>query len=175
MVDLQCSVNFCCTAKWPTHIYVYIYIYTFFFSHLCNSYPYSSIVKVFFFPSVFPPRFSLCFWFSAIWMICWSAYFLVLSYLVFSEIQICGLVFGLWLWKALGRSLLSDVSSASLSLPLALPPLPPFLPSFFSSCFFFLHFSLESFYWNIFKLIFISPAMSSLLMRVCERLVLFLP
>ena len=27
--DLQCSVNFCCTAKWPSHNY----IYTFFFSY----------------------------------------------------------------------------------------------------------------------------------------------
>ena len=29
IVDLQCSVNFCCTAKWPSHTY----ICTFFFSH----------------------------------------------------------------------------------------------------------------------------------------------
>ena len=31
IVGLQCSVNFYCTAKWPSHIYMYIYIY--FFSH----------------------------------------------------------------------------------------------------------------------------------------------
>ena len=42
MVELQCSVNFCCTEKWPgyththAHIYTYIYIYTHtrFFSHI---------------------------------------------------------------------------------------------------------------------------------------------
>ena len=26
LVDLQCSVNFCCTAKWPSHTYIYIHI-----------------------------------------------------------------------------------------------------------------------------------------------------
>ena len=32
-VDLQCSVNFCCTTKWPsyTHTHIHIYIYT----HMC--------------------------------------------------------------------------------------------------------------------------------------------
>ena len=24
IVDLPCSVNFCCTAEWPSHIYIYI-------------------------------------------------------------------------------------------------------------------------------------------------------
>ena len=43
MIDLQCSLNFCCRAKWHSFIYIYIYIYThthiyvyihtFFFSH----------------------------------------------------------------------------------------------------------------------------------------------
>ena len=30
IIDLQCSFNFCCTAKWPrhTHTHTYIYIYT---------------------------------------------------------------------------------------------------------------------------------------------------
>ena len=27
IVDLQCSVNFYCMAKWPSHIYRYVYIY----------------------------------------------------------------------------------------------------------------------------------------------------
>ena len=36
---------------------MYIYIYTFFFSHLCNSYPYSSIVMLFFFLLFFPQDF----------------------------------------------------------------------------------------------------------------------
>ena len=27
IVDLQCSVNFYCTSKWPSHIYIYLYIY----------------------------------------------------------------------------------------------------------------------------------------------------
>ena len=26
MVDLQCYVNFCCIAKWPSYAYIYIYI-----------------------------------------------------------------------------------------------------------------------------------------------------
>ena len=123
-----------------THSYIciYIYIYTFFFSHLCNSYPYSSIVKVFFFPSVFPPRFSLCFWFSAIWMICWSAYFLVLSYLVFSEIQICGLVFVFDYGKLLvvhyfQMFLLLHCPFPSPSL-CSLPSFLPFFPVVFSFC-----------------------------------------
>ena len=27
-VDLQCSVNFCCTAKWPSHTYIYMLFQT---------------------------------------------------------------------------------------------------------------------------------------------------
>ena len=27
IVDLQCSVNICCTVKWPSYAYVYVYIY----------------------------------------------------------------------------------------------------------------------------------------------------
>ena len=27
IVNLQCSINFCCTAKLPSYIYIYIYIY----------------------------------------------------------------------------------------------------------------------------------------------------
>ena len=42
IVDLQFSVNFCCTAKWPNHTYIHayiyvcvcIYIYTHSFSHI---------------------------------------------------------------------------------------------------------------------------------------------
>ena len=30
IVDLQCSVNFCCTAKWPSHTHTHTYIYTLF-------------------------------------------------------------------------------------------------------------------------------------------------
>ena len=26
IVDLQCSINFCCKAKWPSYTYIYIYI-----------------------------------------------------------------------------------------------------------------------------------------------------
>ena len=34
IVDLQCSVNFCCTAKWLNYIYyIYTHTHTFFFSH----------------------------------------------------------------------------------------------------------------------------------------------
>ena len=45
MIYLQCSVNFCCTAMWPSHTY----IYTFFFSHyppsfsITSDYIYSSL------------------------------------------------------------------------------------------------------------------------------------
>ena len=38
VVDLQCSVKFCCTAKWPihihTHIHTHIYIHIHSFSHI---------------------------------------------------------------------------------------------------------------------------------------------
>ena len=45
IIDLQCSVNFCCTAKWPSYTYIYVCVfciaspamhlrkYIFFFSH----------------------------------------------------------------------------------------------------------------------------------------------
>ena len=35
IIDLQCSVNFCCTAKWQSYIYIYTYIYinVYSFSH----------------------------------------------------------------------------------------------------------------------------------------------
>ena len=32
--DLQCCVNFCCTAKWPRHIYTFIYTLSFFSYYL---------------------------------------------------------------------------------------------------------------------------------------------
>ena len=28
MIDLPCSVNFCCTAKWPSYTYIYILFFT---------------------------------------------------------------------------------------------------------------------------------------------------
>ena len=40
IVDLQCSVNFCCTAKWPSYTYVcvciYIYTYIHSFPHILS-------------------------------------------------------------------------------------------------------------------------------------------
>ena len=34
IVDLQCSVNFFYTAKWPSHIYVHVYAYTHTHTHI---------------------------------------------------------------------------------------------------------------------------------------------
>ena len=33
-IDVQCSVNFCCTAKRPRHTYVCVYIYIYSFRHV---------------------------------------------------------------------------------------------------------------------------------------------
>ena len=47
IVDLQCSVNFYCTAKWPSQAYVYVYVYILFSSHYppscCITTRYSSL------------------------------------------------------------------------------------------------------------------------------------
>jgi len=44
IVDLQCSVKFFCTAKWPSFVYIhiYMYMYTFFFLHYLLSWSITS-------------------------------------------------------------------------------------------------------------------------------------
>ena len=44
IVDLQCSVNFCYMAKWPSYIYVCIYVYIYIHTHL---YVYILLLTVF--------------------------------------------------------------------------------------------------------------------------------
>ena len=35
IVDVQCSVNFYCTAKWPSHTYIYICMYVCIYIYMC--------------------------------------------------------------------------------------------------------------------------------------------
>ena len=35
IVDWQCSVHFCCTAKWPSHVCVYTHTYIYIHTHTC--------------------------------------------------------------------------------------------------------------------------------------------
>ena len=43
MVDLQCFVNFCYIAKWPSYIYIYIYVYIYIYTYV-YIFPFSHII-----------------------------------------------------------------------------------------------------------------------------------